>query len=79
MLWRNKQKQKELKAKISKIEADIKEVADAIKAADSCFNEVTDESLSTALIFDKAALEARYDYLLKELKLCYSTDTDSRL
>lgn len=72
MLKRNKQSEKELKAKIRRIETDIKSVSDAIKAADSCFNEVVDESLSTALIFDKAALEARYDYLIKELKQCYS-------
>ena len=40
----------------------------AIAVAESGFNEVTDTSLTDALIFDRAALEARRNYLLKQAK-----------
>lgn len=53
---------------IKRIENDIKAVSEAMKTAESCFNEVEDPNLTDAVIYDRAALEARYNYLLKELK-----------
>ncbi|MCC8195787.1 MAG: YaaL family protein [Ruminococcus sp.] len=56
------------KQKLLAIEADIKEISDAIEVAESCFNETTDSDLMDALIYDRAALESRYNYLIRELK-----------
>ncbi|MCD8106417.1 MAG: DUF2508 family protein [Oscillospiraceae bacterium] len=50
------------------IQSDIREISLAMKTAESCFNETTDEDLLDALIYDRAALEARYNYLIRELK-----------
>ncbi|MCD7822614.1 MAG: DUF2508 family protein [Oscillospiraceae bacterium] len=50
------------------IESDIKEISLAMKTAESCFNETTDDDLLSALIYDRAALESRYNYLIRQLK-----------
>ncbi len=50
------------------IQSDIREISLAMRVAESCFNETTDEDLLDALIYDRAALEARYNYLIRELK-----------
>ncbi len=63
-----KLKAKSRKQKLLSIESDIKEISDAIKVAESCFNEVSDDDLLDAIIYDRAALEARYNYLIRELK-----------
>ncbi|MCD7847789.1 MAG: DUF2508 family protein [Oscillospiraceae bacterium] len=56
------------KQKLLAIESDIKEISLAMKTAESCFNEVSDGDLLDALIYDRAALESRYNYLIRELK-----------
>ncbi|MCD7888420.1 MAG: DUF2508 family protein [Oscillospiraceae bacterium] len=59
---------KSRKQKLLAIEADIKEISDAMEITESCFNETTDSDLMDALIYDRAALESRYNYLIRELK-----------
>ncbi|MCD8006879.1 MAG: YaaL family protein [Oscillospiraceae bacterium] len=68
MLTSYRSKEKERKQKLLSIESDIKEISEAMKTAESCFNETTDGDLLDALIYDRAALESRYNYLLRELK-----------
>ena len=52
--------EKQRKLRLKQLEEDIEAVNRAI--------EVTDTSLTDALIFDRAALEARRNYLLKQAK-----------
>ncbi len=70
LLLRKEQKrlEKERKLRLKQLEEDIEEVNRAIAVAESGFNEVTDGCLTDALIFDRAALEARRNYLLKQAK-----------
>lgn len=69
MLRKKKRRlEKEKKQRLKRLEDDIEAVNRAIAIAESGFNEVTDASLTEALIFDRAALEARRNYLLKEAK-----------
>lgn len=63
-----KKQTKEYRSKLKQLEEELAAVSQAISVADSSFNEVCDPSLTDALIFDKAAQEARYNYLLKELR-----------
>ncbi len=56
------------KLKISGIEEELKTVTDAMAASDSCFDEVLDPSLTDALIYERAALESRYSFLMGELR-----------
>ncbi|MCD7770947.1 MAG: DUF2508 family protein [Oscillospiraceae bacterium] len=56
------------KQKLLAIESDIKEISLAMEIAESCFNETTDDDLLDALIYDRAALESRYNYLIREVK-----------
>ncbi len=70
-LLKQKEKRKLEKGRrlrLKQIEEDIAAVNKAIAIAESGFNEVTDVSLTEALIFDRAALEARRNYLLREAK-----------
>ncbi len=60
--------QKARKERLRLIESDLKEISLAMKTAESCFNETTDSDLMDALIYDRAALESRYNYLIRELK-----------
>lgn len=60
--------EKQRKLWLKQLEEDIEAVNRAIAVAESGFNEVTDTSLTDALIFDRAALEARRNYLLKQAK-----------
>lgn len=68
-----KSKLRARKQKLLSIESDIKELDDAMKTAESCFNEVSDGNLLDALIYERAALEARYNYLIRELKALEAT------
>ncbi len=54
--------------KLTQISAEIKAVSEAISLADRCFNEVDNEDLTEALIYDRSALSARYSFLIKEAK-----------
>lgn len=60
--------EKERRLRLKQLEEDIEAVNKAIAISESGFNEVTDVSLTEALIFDRAALEARRNYLLREAK-----------
>lgn len=44
------------------------ELTRLISATESCFNEVENPDLAKAVIFDKAALEARRSVILKQLR-----------
>lgn len=68
MLLLRNQKEKELLERRRKIEAELKTVSDALEVNESCFNEITNSHLTDAVIYEKAALEARYNYLIKEMR-----------
>lgn len=73
--------EKERRLRLKQLEEDIEAVNKAIAISESGFNEVTDVSLTEALIFDRAALEARRNYLLREAKnvlSCRAEKTDNR-
>lgn len=53
---------------IQRISEELREIKDAIDIADAGFNEVSDDDLIEAMIFERSALRARYSYLLKELR-----------
>ena len=53
---------------IQRISEELREISDAIDIADAGFNEVSDDDLIEAMIFERSALRARYSYLLKELR-----------
>lgn len=53
---------------LRRAEEDLKEVSDALQTSESCFNEITDSDLTDAVIFERAALQARYSYLLREIR-----------
>ena len=57
-------KQEQMRA----ISEEIRIVSDALEAADAGFNEVSDEDLLEAIIYERSALRARYSFLIKELK-----------
>ena len=46
----------------------LRQVSAAIEAVEADFNEVCDDDLLEAMIYERSALRARYSYLLKELK-----------
>lgn len=54
--------------KLNQVTAELKTVSEAISLADRCFNEVEDDDLTEALIYDRSALLARYSFLIKEAK-----------
>ncbi len=72
--------EKERKLRLKQLEEDIEEINRAIAVAESGFNEVTDGCLTDALIFDRAALEARRNYLLKQAKdvLCCQDEASNK-
>lgn len=69
--------EKERKLRLKRLEDDIEAINKAIAIAESGFNEVTDVSLTEALIFDRAALEARRNYLLREAKNVLSCQVET--
>lgn len=69
--------EKERRLRLKQLEEDIEAVNKAIAISESGFNEVTDVSLTEALIFDRAALEARRNYLLREAKNVLSCQAET--
>lgn len=63
-----KNREKALGRKLKKLSDELSEISDCLSDAEASFNEVIDEDLTEALIYDRAALEARRSYLLRELK-----------
>lgn len=63
-----KKQEKALIQKLKRLGDELEEIADSISDAEASFNEVVDPALTEALIYDRAALEARRSYLLRELK-----------
>lgn len=55
-------------AQIQKISEEIRDVTEALAASDAKFNEVSDEDLVEAIIYERSALRARYSYLIKVLR-----------
>ena len=60
--------------RIRLIAEELREMKDAIDVADAGFNEVSDDDLIEAMIFERSALKARYSYLLKELRKLENND-----
>lgn len=63
-----KKQEKALTQRLKRLGDELDEIADCISDAEASFNEVDDPALTEALIYDRAALEARRSYLLRELK-----------
>ncbi len=69
--------EKQSRLRQARLEEEIAAVNRAISVSESGFNEVIDSSLTEALIYDRAALEARRSYLLREARVMHSvTVTD---
>lgn len=66
MLLTKKRRADETKIQI--LTEELREIKTAIDTADAGFNEVSDDDLIEAVIFERSALRARYSYLLKELR-----------
>ena len=54
--------------KIRAVSEELRRITAALEASDAGFNEVSDEDLIEAMIYERSALRARYSYLIKELK-----------
>ena len=65
-----------LETQIHAISEEIRAVTEALAASDSGYNEVDDEYLLEAIIYERSALRARYSYLLKELRRLQSENGD---
>ena len=68
MTFTEKRKNSLRAARIKAVSEEIRGITEALEVSDACFNEVSDEDLVEAMIFERSALRARYSYLLKELK-----------
>lgn len=55
-------------SRIRIITEELRVIKEAIDTADVGFNEVSDDDLIEAIIYERSALRARYSYLIKELK-----------
>lgn len=55
-------------SRIRIITEELRVIKEAIDTADAGFNEVSDDDLIEAIIYERSALRARYSYLIKELK-----------
>ena len=54
--------------RIRAVSEELREISEALETADAGFNEVSDDDLLEAIIYERSALRARYSYLLKELR-----------
>lgn len=54
--------------KLEQVSKELMQVNEAIALADKCFDEVEDDDLTEALIYDRSALLARCSFLIKEAK-----------
>ena len=54
--------------KMQELSEEIRIVTEALENSDAGFNEVSDEDLVEAVIYERSALRARYSYLIKELR-----------
>ncbi len=54
--------------KLEEVSKEIRNINEAIMLADKCFDEVENDDLTDALIYDRSALLARYSFLIKEAK-----------
>ena len=54
--------------KMQELSEEIRIVTEALENSDAGFNEVSDEDLVEAIIYERSALRARYSYLIKELR-----------
>ena len=63
--WRKKKSKNEQMKAVSE---ELREITEALEISDAGFNEVNDEDLLEAIIYERSALRARYSFLLKELR-----------
>lgn len=68
-----KRKKSRKDEQIRAISEEIREVSEALEVADAGFNEVSDDDLLEAIIYERSALRARYSFLIKELRRIEST------
>lgn len=68
MLTAARRRENRKKERIREISEEIREISAALEIADAGFNEVSDDDLLEAIIFERSALRARYSFLLKELR-----------
>ncbi len=54
--------------RLAEVSTEIRQINEAISLADKCFDEVENDDLTEALIYDRSALLARYSFLIKEAK-----------
>ena len=59
---------------IEAVSEELRHISEELEASDARFNEVSDSDLVEAMIFERSALNARYSYLLKELKRLERTE-----
>lgn len=68
-----KRKKSRKDEQIRAISEEIREISEALEVADAGFNEVSDDDLLEAIIYERSALRARYSFLIKELRRIEST------
>lgn len=54
--------------KTDELAEELRKISELIEISEKNFNEIDNEDLIEAAIFDRSALMARYAYLMKELK-----------
>ena len=57
-----------ISTRLEEVSTEIKQINEAIRLADKCVDEVENDDLTEALIYDRSALLARYSFLIKEAK-----------
>lgn len=65
VLWKKTSKKEAERLKITE---DLEKIAELIELSEQGFNEISDDDLIDAAIYERSALMARYSFLIKELK-----------
>lgn len=65
VLWKKTSKKEAERLKITE---DLQKIAELIELSEAGFNEISDDDLLDAAIYERSALMARHSYLIKELK-----------
>ena len=68
MIFTERKRKSRSDDKIRAVSEELRGITAALEASDAGFNEVSDEDLIEAMIYERSSLRARYSYLIKELK-----------
>lgn len=68
MIFTERKRKSRRDDKIRAVSEELRRITAALEASDAGFNEVSDEDLIEAMIYERSSLRARYSYLIKELK-----------